>query len=206
MRAPPNAVIVTAMMTLTALALAAALQDVTVRAHVADGPIEPGTERTFTVELDVRDGASTGEAGLPAPFLQLDVPPGVTLTEPASTEQHVDRPYERLVEADSVTIPFEVDDALADDATIGVIVTAYVTGASGARFVRERVELPVDGGAASRPGDATDSTWSSPSRVLSIGDRVEPFELPLAEGVEPFDVGVVLGKRPVFLTTYRAHW
>lgn len=193
-------------MLITALALAAALDDVAVRARMADGPIEPGVEHTFTVELVVPEGTATDAAGLPAPFLQLAVPPGVTLTETPSDQQFISVPYERLMDGPSVTIPFELDDTVVEDATLGVIVTAYLTGDDRQRFLRERLELPLKGGAAAVPGDATDSSWGTDRELLSIGDRVEPFALPLAEGIEPFDLGRVLGKRPVFLTTYRAHW
>ncbi len=197
------------MIALTTLVLAAALDDVSVVARMGDGVIEAGAAHSFTVELVVPDGISTANSGLPSPFLQLDVPDGITLTDKPSnmdTRQYIGVPYERLMEGTSVEIPFEVDDVLADGATLGIIVTAYLSDADTSRFLRQRLELPIKGGARALPGDATNSHWGIDDTLLKIGDKVEGFAVPLAEGIDPFDLGTVLGERPIFLTTYRAHW
>jgi len=196
---------ISSLLPLVVVALAGA-DDSTFGARMADGAIEAGAAHTFTVEFAPAEGASASDAGMSHPFLQLDVPAGVTLTEEPTNEQFISVPYERLMQARSVEIPFVVDDTLAEGATIGLVLTAYLSGDDGSHFLRRRLELPVTGGASAREGDANDSSWGPDEQLLNIGDTVTGFTLPVADGVEPFDLGTIVGKRPLFLTTYRAHW
>ena len=159
--------------------------DVEVRARMGDGILSPGTTHTFTVEFVVPEGTTASEAGLPSPFLQLDVPPGVTLTEPPSEKEHISMPFERMIEGASVEIPFAVDEGLAADATLGLVVTAYLSDDETKRFLRRRLELPLSRGAVAREGDADDSSWGPTMACSRSVTRWKASPCPWPKGSNP---------------------
>lgn len=205
-------------MTLAALLLVSALSladdpSVRVGARLAPGPLAVGDGSSFVVEVTGERGASTRGAGMPAPILQLDVPPGVTLEgehlttlEALSENEFLEAPYERLIEDGSATVTFRLDATPAEDATIGIVVTGYVDGGpEGPWFLRRRLELPLVPGAVARPGDDADSSWGTDPERLVIGARAPLFELPRPDGttvaLEQF-----LGSKNLLITTNRAYW
>lgn len=188
---------------------------VTARIAARDGVerLAVGEEHALVLEVDWA-GASAGESGVPAPILQIDVPPSVELVgEELTTYDQLKRneflmePWERLVERFPATIRFRLVAEPAADETIGLVVLAYVSTEPGVddAFLRRRVELPVQAGAVARPGDDADSSWGPDEELYAIGDRVEPFDLPRADGTR-LDLSQRLGAGNVIVTTYRAHW
>ena len=186
---------------------------VRVTARVVQEQLVPGEEHAIVLDVDWA-GASAGKSGVPAPILQIDVPPSVKLVgEELTTYDQLKRneflmePWERLVDELPATIRFRLVAEPGADETIGLVVLAYVSTEPGVddAFLRRRVELPVQGGAVARPGDDTDSSWGPDERLWKIGDRVEPFDLPRADGTR-LDLAQRLGAGNVIVTTYRAHW
>ncbi len=201
---------------LTAVACLLVPQDDAVRfgASIAAGELEVGQSGEIRVAVDWPASLSASGAGLPAPILQLQVPDCVRLTEQHLTEyrdlarnEFLEQPYERLLQENAATIPFELIAEPAEGDTIGLVLIAYVSGPDGSakRFVRERIELPVRGGAKSRDGDDADSHWGPADARLQIGDEATPVTLPRADGTE-LALGDLLGKQNLVVTTYRAHW
>ncbi len=195
--------------------LAADDPEVVVRARL-DGALEVGKPAALVVEVVLADGTRADRAGLPAPLLQIAVPEGVTLAgehlvtlAQQAQNELLEAPYERLLEKGSARVAFTLEREPAADATIGLVVTGYLSGASGERFLRERVELPLVAGAEARPGDDQDSRWGPPGGAgdgrLAIGERAPPFELPRPDG-STVALESLLGQGFVLVTTFRAHW
>ena len=171
---------------------------------------------TFEVRLEIvfPEAVVASEAGVPAPLLQLDVPPSVvpagkvlaTLKELRNNE-FIAEPYERLLEDPVNTITFELTSAPAEGATIGLNVIAYVSAGDGSEpvFMRRRLELPLIAGATATEATEPNSRWGTDDALLQIGDKLEPFALPLADGYE-LSVAEWIGQSNLILTTYRAHW
>lgn len=192
--------------------LAADDPEVVVRARL-DGALEVGKPAALVVEVTLADGTRADRAGLPAPLLQIAVPEGValegehlaTLAQQAKNEL-LEAPYERLLEKGRARVGFTLEREPAPDATIGLVVTGYLSGASGERFLRERVELPLVADAEARPGDDQDSRWGPPGDGrLAIGERAPLFELPRPDG-STVALESLLGQGFVLVTTFRAHW
>lgn len=198
---------------LLAAPTAAADEAVAIRAWLEPGPLEVGAEGAFVVELEYGDGVHASEAGIPAPFLQLDVPDGVRLSERHITDlkelannEYLQAPYERLMSDTRVRVPFELEAAPADGASVGIVLSGYVTTADDAFYLRERLELPLREGARAVPGDDRDSSWGTDPGLLAIGDRVPDFELPGVGADERVRLSEELRRGHVLLTTYRAFW
>lgn len=207
------------MIHLPLLLLLACVQD----GAIADDPIgitatldatslEVGNEYEFVVEV-FADDVSTSKAGIPAPFLQIDVPPSVKLTgkvletyKELSKNEFLQAPYERLLKKLPARIGFQLVAPPKPDETIGLNVIAYIEGPEGERtFLRRRLELPLAPGATAVPGDANDSSWGKDEELLQIGDRAAPFELPRADGTL-VALESLLGEKNLIVTTYRAYW
>jgi hypothetical protein len=204
----------TTTLSLALLAVPAAASDdaVSIRAWLEPGPLEVGAAGAFIVELEYSDGVHASEAGIPAPFLQLDVPEGMRLSERHLTDlkdlaknEYLQAPYERLMSDPYVRVPFELDAAPAADATLGILVSGYVTTVDDAFYLRERLELPLREGAQAEPGDDRDSSWGTDTTLLAIGDQVPDFSLP-GVGDERVTLSEELQRGHVLLTTYRAFW
>jgi hypothetical protein len=187
--------------------------DVRVRARVKDEQLAVGAEHEIVLEI-AWAGASAGKSGVPAPILQIDLPPSVELVGEALTtfdqlkrNEFLMEPWERLVDELPATIGFRLVAEPGADETIGLVVLAYVSTEPGVddAFLRRRLELPVKGGAVARPGNDADSSWGPDDTLYVIGDRVEPFDLPRADGSR-LDLSQRLGAGNVIVTTYRAHW
>ena len=194
---------------------------VQVQASLSVPALEVGGTYSFEVYVELPEGVAASESGVPAPFLQLDVPPSVKLTEPALTSyrelaknEFLQEPYERLVRESPVRIPFELVSEPEEGETIGMNVLAYVrpggdetAGGEADYFLRRRIELPVAARAQSRAGDPGTSTWGTDERLLQIGQKATSFTLPQGPGDEPVvALDDLLGKKNIIVTTYRAHW
>lgn len=185
--------------------------DIAVSARIAAEELEVGVEYTFEVDLELAAGTSSANAGVPAPILQLDVPPSVELSgrvlnaRQVAANNFLDQPYERLMTTTPTTVGFKLTAAPAPDETIGINVIAYLRSEDGAAFSRRRLELPLVPGAEAREVKANRSTWGANEDLLQIGDDAATFSLPRGDGTfVPLED--YLGKQKVIVLTYRAHW
>ncbi|MEM7308242.1 MAG: hypothetical protein AAF682_16295 [Planctomycetota bacterium] len=194
---------------------------ISVSAYVDADELVVGEEYTFVVELDLPASMDASKAGAPAPFLQLDVPPSVRLVgeevkgfRALSRNEFLHEPYERLITETPLAVPFDLIAEPAEGETIGINIVTYARAAEGEGaegdggkdyFFRERLELPVKPLAEGVKAKAPKSSWGTDEKALQIGDRATSFALPRADGTE-YDLGSVLGKSNVIVTTYRAHW
>lgn len=185
-----------------------------IQAVMSAEPLGLGESTSFHVSLTLPGAADASGAGVPAPILQLDLPPSVRLLgeykrsyRDLARNEFLAEPFERLMKSREVTIPFELVAEPSEGASIGVSVVGYLsaTEETPARFFRRRVELPVTAGAEGTPGNHRDSSWGEDEATLDIGDTVPPIALPVASGGE-VDLGAYLGKQKIILTTYRAYW
>jgi len=177
-------------------------------------PMAVGGEYTFTVEIDLDESWSASGAGVPSPLLQIDVPPSIelegrvldTYREQANNEFIV-TPFERAVEVGATEIGFRLVGEPAPGETIGLSVVAYLAdGEGGAEFLRQRIELPVEAGAAADGALWPDrSTWSALDDVLDIGDPLRDVALLRADG-STLRLSDLTGEGPLIITTYRAFW
>jgi hypothetical protein len=190
--------------------------DVVITVVMSPGELVLGEEHSFTVDLAFAQGVSASGAGIPAPFLQLEVPEGVHLGGTYVTElarlksnEFLQEPYERLLKELPATIPFTLTAPPGDDASLGINITGYLHEVEGentrVRFLRRRLELPLRTGARAVEVSAERSNWGADGDLLQIGDRAPAFNATRPDG-STFDLADVLGLGPVIVTTYRAHW
>ncbi len=176
--------------------------------------VEPdGGNQSIVLDIKYKDGWNAKGAGVPAPILQIDVPPSVKLngkvlkTQKAlSRNNYLQAPFERLLEELPARIGFRTSNRLGADERIGLNIITYVTdgGARNARFVRRRLELAPTAGSEATTVSAKSSKWGKED-LLQIGDTADAFTLPRADkstvSLEQFR-----GKKNVIVTTYRAFW
>lgn len=177
-------------------------------------PLEVGEPREFVLELDLGEGVSLSEAGIPSPILQIEVPPSVKLGgrylrtyEELADNEFLNEPFERLLKGSRSTIAFELTREPGPDERLGLNVIGYQTSDGGKRtsFLRRRLELPLTAGARALEVAATRSSWGADPDLLQIGDDAAEFVLPMADGVE-LALEEFLGEQNVLVTTYRAFW
>ena len=201
---------------LLALALlpGAPSDDIYLTAAIDAESLEVGAKYEIFFEFEFAEGLSAGEAGIPAPFLQIDVPDSIELTgrvlsthRELSRNEFIQEPYERLVKETPTTIGFEILREPDPDERIGLNVTGYVRSSDGERtfFVRRRLELPIAPRAVAVDADPKNSDWGADDALLQIGDEAASFTLPRADA-STLDPADVLGKKNVIVTTYRAYW
>ncbi|MFT7677250.1 MAG: hypothetical protein ACI8QC_001228 [Planctomycetota bacterium] len=200
---------------LLALAGIPSIQEpVLVSATVETEAFAVGSSYEILFNVQFPDAVVASKSGVPAPFLQIDVPPSVKLLgkslvtfKELSQNEFVQLPYERLLTDPKSVIPFELIGTPAKGETIGLNLVAYVSLDDGSKpyFMRRRFELPLVAGSPAVEVKPTKSTWGIDVDLLQIGDELEPFALPLADGTE-FDVSQWIGKKNIIITTYRAHW
>ena len=196
--------------------LAAALSagsDVQTSAFIDADEIAVGERYEIFLRVRLPESVVASEAGAPAPFLQIDVPPSVRLEgrylktkDELARNEFLVEPYERLIKEELTRIPFVLEREPEPGESIGLNVVAYLTAeGEPPRFFRERLELAVTGGASGQSAARKRSDWGEDERLLQIGDEVTPVALPNAAG-ESVDLGQWIGKKNVIVTTYRAFW
>jgi len=187
---------------------------VTFRATLGAAAIAVGPTLTATVSIELAEGVSATDSGIPGFILQLDPPQGLELSGKRITEfkqlsrnEFLMEPWERLVKEASVEVQFTLTEMPAKGATLGLILVGYVASEPGKddAFLRRRLELPLVAGASARTGDPLDSSWGPDKALLTIGDKAPSFELPVLQGGE-IELAHELDGGPMLLTTYRAHW
>lgn len=202
------------LMGMIALATVAAPDDlVVVSARIAADRLVVGESYEIVIDLSAKDGYSASDAGIPAPLLQIDVPSCVVLKgkvlkghRELARNEFLQEPFERMLKELPARIGFELKKKPGPDDAFGLNILAYVAATSGddAFFVRRRLNLKVAGGAKAEVSESGASTWGE-ENLLQLGDEAAPFKLPQADG-KKVDLADYLGKTPVIVTTYRAHW
>lgn len=184
-----------------------------VSAQVDADALSVGSEYKIVFDAHFKDGWSGGMAGIPAPFLQIEVPTSVELTgrvlktyKELSRNEFIEEPFERLVRETPLEIGFKVIKEPDANEPFGLNFVSYASPASGddAYFVRRRLSLPIAPNASAELVEPTRSNWG-PEGLLQIGDKAAPFSLPRADGSK-VSLGQYRGKKNVIVMTYRAHW
>jgi hypothetical protein len=175
--------------------------------------LTPGQAYAITISYELGDGFTATEAGLPAPLLQIDIPPFVHLTgtyrdafQQQLKSDFLHTPYEQLLSKTQSEIGFELKSPPAEGATIELNVVAYLQKIrpEEAYLVRRRLALPLTPAAVATEVDPAVSSWG-PGGLLQIGDKAEPFELPRADE-STLSLSRYLGHKNIVVLTYRAHW
>lgn len=185
---------------------------VSVSARMDADRLVVGQEYEIELGVSFADGTSASKAGVPAPILQIVVPPSAELVgkvlstqEELSKNEFLQAPYERLLKDMPAKIRFKLLKQPGPEEEFGLTVVAYTSpGGDEAFFIRRRLVLPFSPRAVARVAEPTISTWSG-NDTLHIGDRAVAFNLPKADGSK-VSLEQYLGKTNIIVTTYRAHW
>ena len=183
-----------------------------ISAKIGAEQLNVGETYQLTLDWDVASDAAINKAGIPVPLIQIDVPESVELVGPVlkkhkelAKNEFLYAPFERALESKSSKIEFKLVAAPADTDRIAINFMAYVTMEDGtSRFVRKRVAVPVVAKGIGADVEIGDASWSGNS-LVKIGDKVKPISLPQADGSQ-VDLGQMIGKSNIVLTTYRAFW
>ncbi len=189
----------------------------TVSASIDAKRLRRTAEYEIVLDIEIAEGWSATDSGIPNPILQIEVPDSAKLSgkvidsyKALSRNEFLMEPFERLVTPGSTTIAFKVKKSIKKSAksreSFGLSVLAYLKSPDDGQsyFVRRRVELPLAPKAVAAAGDPTDSKWGVQD-TLHIGDKANDFSLPGADG-STRTLSEYLGKKNVIVTTYRAHW
>lgn len=174
-------------------------------------------EYEIVLDIEIAEGWSATDSGVPNPILQIEVPKSARLSgrvidsyKALSRNEFLMKPFERLVKPGTTTIPFKVKKSIKKSTktgeSFGLSVLAYLKSPDDGKsyFVRRRVELPLAPKAVAVAGDPTNSKWGAED-TLHIGDKADDFSLPRADG-STRTLSEYLGEKNVIVTTYRAHW
>jgi hypothetical protein len=177
-----------------------------VSARLEAEKLQVGEEYGLVVEVRVKEGWSASKAGIPKPMIQIRFPKSAQTSEHVLREQRdLQKPFEQLVEGDSLRYEFKLKRRPSDGDHFAFNVLAYVSRDGDDKwFVRKRYELPLAVGAAAKEISADESAWGR-SRELQIGDKARLFKLPRADGSK-LVLRKYIGEKNVIVTTYRAHW
>ncbi len=173
-----------------------------------------GSNYEIVLKVEIKEGWSAAAAGVPAPLVQIDVPPSVELAgkvltakKELSKNEFLQAPYERLVKNPEERIGFTIVKAPGDKEQIVLNIMAYVTQdpTVDSFFIRRRFTLDVKPRAQAVGVAAGKSDWGIDKHLLQIGDPAEDFSLPKAFD-PPIGLGNYLGQKNIVVMTYRAHW
>lgn len=211
-----------------ALPMKSPVDSVSIRVAILPSPTD-AMPASATLTIQVGDGVSGSESGIPGFIVQLDPPKGLRLLGDPIIEfkelhanQFLMEPWERLVTEEETKIGFAVEGGFDPSSTLGISVIGYV--AEEARtdetprkeaFLRRRFELKIEHGAVAQPGDASDSSWGPPERwpvgerPLFLGDKAPSFVGPSLNADGSLGQGSLetsLSAGPVLVAFYRGHW
>ncbi|MCH7884194.1 MAG: hypothetical protein IIC01_03000 [Planctomycetes bacterium] len=185
---------------------------VTINARIEADRLEVGQEYEIVLDVRFKANHSASEAGMPAPILQIQVPPSVRLSgkvlsshKELSRNEFLHAPFERLMKDAPTRVPFTLVHEPAPEDQFSLNVLAYVSNGKGTSFVRRRLTLPVRASATAKEADPNTSDWGVNERLLQLGDKAALFKLPRADG-STVSLDQYLGKKNVVVTTYRAFW
>ena len=173
-----------------------------------------GSHYEIVLKVEIKEGWSAASAGVPAPLVQIDVPPSVELSGKVLTAQRelsrnefLQAPFERLLKNEEEHIGFSIVKAPGAKEQIVLNIMAYVSQdpTVDSFFIRRRFALDVKPRAQAVGVLGVKSNWGIDKHLLQIGDPAEDFSLPKAFD-PPIGLGNYLGQKNIIVMTYRAHW
>ena len=173
-----------------------------------------GSRYEIVLKVEIKEGWSAASAGVPAPLLQIDVPPSVELSGKVLTSQRelsknefLQAPFERLLKNGEEHIEFSLVKAPVAGERVWLNIMAYVSQdpTQDSFFIRRRFALDVKPRAQAVGVMAGKSDWGIDKHLLQIGDPADDFSLPKAFD-PPIGLSNYLGQKNIIVTTYRAHW
>ena len=173
-----------------------------------------GSNYEIVLKLEIKEGWSAAAAGVPAPLVQIDVPPSVELSGKLLTSQKelsknefLQAPFERLLKSEEEHIGFSLVKAPSAKEQIALNIMAYVSQdpTVDSFFIRRRFALDVKPRAQALGVLPAQSDWGIDKHLLQIGDPADDFSLPKAFD-PPIGLSNYLGQKNIIVTTYRAHW
>ncbi|MCA9254894.1 MAG: hypothetical protein KDA33_04625 [Phycisphaerales bacterium] len=202
------------MIALASASIASAPPAETLRASARlEGSLAEGATARLVVRIDVNEGWTLGDAGLPNAVIQVDAPACARVVgerardaKALSKSGFLRLPEERMADGAETAFEFRLNSAPGADDSFGINVLAYVSPPDGADawFVRQRIAIPLRKDARSTPANAVTSRWSGDDG-LQLGEKPELMKLPRADG-SLVDLGEHLGRKNIVITTYRAFW
>ncbi len=170
--------------------------------------------QTYQLEFkwDVTSESAVDQAGVPVPLIQIDVPDSIELVgkelkehKELSKNEFLYAPFERALESKTESIEFKLISAPAAGDHIAINFIAYSTAKDGtSQFIRKRLAVPVVAKAEGKEVEIGDAAWGR-NNFGKIGEQVKPISIPQADGTK-VDLGDILGKSNLIITTYRAFW
>lgn len=173
-----------------------------------------GSHYEIVLKVEIKEGWSAAAAGVPAPLVQIEVPPSVELSGKVLTAQrelskneYLQAPFERLLKSEEEHIGFSLVTAPGAKEQIVLNIMAYVSQdpTVDSFFIRRRFALDVKPRALAVGVVGVTSNWGIDKHLLQIGDPAEDFSLPKAFD-PPIGLGNYLGQKNIIVMTYRAHW
>ncbi|HPF38013.1 MAG TPA: hypothetical protein P5081_22900 [Phycisphaerae bacterium] len=206
--------LLTTIIALTSASLASAPPADTLRTTARlEGPLAKGATARLVVRIDVKDGWTLGDAGLPNAVIQLDAPACARVVgdrandaKALSKAGFLRLPEERMADGAETVFEFTLSAAPGADDSFAVNVLAYASppGGADAWFIRQRISIPLRDDTRSVSANAAMSRWSGDDG-LQLGDKPKLMKLPRADG-SLVDLAEHLGKKNIVITTYRAFW
>ena len=173
-----------------------------------------GSHYEIVLKVEIKEGWSAASAGVPAPLVQIDVPPSVELSGKVLTSQRelsknefLQAPFERLLKNEEEHIGFSIVKAPGAKEQIVLNIMAYVSQdpTVDSFFIRRRFALDVKPRAQAVGVLGVKSDWGIDKHLLQIGDLADDFSLPKAFD-PPIGLSNYLGQKNIVVMTYRAHW
>jgi len=123
-----------------------------------------------------------------------------------SRNEFISEPFERQLRDATERIRFKLERQPAKGDYFALNLTAYLSkdGDDDSWFIRRRLKLRLTPNAAAKHIKPRRSDWGT-EKLWQIGDKVESFELPTADG-RTVSLSDYLGKKNIIISTYRAHW
>ena len=186
---------------------------VQIAASLSTNELTVGQTYTIDLTLELAEGWSASESGIPKVFLQIDVPDSVTLAgkvltgyQELSKNEFVREPFERMIEPGRTEIEFTLTSEPKVGETFSLNIIAYIKSEDGDDnyYIRRRLDLALQPGAQAKETDATNTAWGSHD-TLVVGEKADDFTLPQYGG-SSISLADYRGKKNVIITTYRAHW
>ncbi len=186
---------------------------INVSARIEADSLNVGEEYEILLVVQMKDGWSASDSGIPNAILQIKVPRSVQLAgkvletqQELAKNEYLRMPFERLIKENPTRIKFKLLRKPKKKDRLRFNVLAYVRPSSGDDhwFVRRRLKLKIEPGARASSVSTKRSSWGR-GKELQLGDKAARFALPRADG-STVSLKSYLGKKNIIVMTYRAFW
>lgn len=186
---------------------------ISVSARIEADSLEVGKEYEIAVDVQMKDGWSASDSGIPNAILQIKVPRSIQLDgkvletqQELSQNEFLRAPFERLIKQNPTRIRFKLLREPKQNDYLRFNVLAYVHSSDGDDhwFARRRYRMRIEPGATASRVSTKRSSWGV-GKELQLEDEAVPFDLPRADGTT-VSLKRYLGKKNIIVTTYRAFW